>query len=153
MNSNIQDQEAKTAYPFMPIPFLELLGVKREAAANGVARMSLELQPQLRNLYDGFHGGVIMTLLDVVMASAAVSRNNFQKTVVTVDISVSFLAPASGQLVATAEATGGGRSICFCEGRVIDANGTLIAKALGTFKYLGLSRKRPANDECIAHDT
>lgn len=143
MNSPIQGQEPRTAYPFMPIPFLELLGIKRETVANGSARLSLELQPQLRNLYDGFHGGVVMTLLDVAMASAAVSRKDFRNTVVTVDISVSFLAPASGQLVATAEAVGGGRSMCFCEGRVIDANGTLIAKALGTFKYLNLPKTTP----------
>lgn len=130
--------EKRTAYPFLPVPFLELLGIQRELVANGKARLSLELQPQLRNLYDGFHGGVIMTLFDVAMASAAVSRNDFKNTVVTIDISVSFLAPASGRVVVEAEATGGGRSICFCESRVVDASGRLIAKALGTFKYLAL---------------
>jgi acyl-coenzyme A thioesterase PaaI-like protein len=72
MSSTPLDQAPRTAYPFMPIPFLELLGVRRESAAGGKARLTLQLQPQLRNLYDGFHGGVIMTLLDVAMASAAV---------------------------------------------------------------------------------
>lgn len=143
MNSTIQTQETGPAYPFTPSPFLELIGAKRETVANGKTRLSLILQPQLRNRYDGFHGGVIMTLLDVAMAEAAISRSNFQNTVVTVDISVSFLAPASGQLFAEGEATGGGQSICFCDGRVIDANGTLIAKALGTFKYLKLSGNSP----------
>ena len=130
--------EAPTEQRFPLSPFLELLGAKNERVAKGKARLSLELQPQLRNRYDGFHGGVIMTLLDVAMAGAAVSRSDFQNTVVTVDISVSFLAPASGQLFAEGEATGGGRSLCFCDGRVIDASGTLIAKAQGTFKYLKL---------------
>ena len=138
MLSNNQDAP-RTAYPFLPIPFLELLGVERESVAGGKARISLELQPQFRNLYDGFHGGVIMTLLDVAMASAAVSRNDFRHTVVTIDISVSFLSPANGRVIAEAEATGGGRSICFCEGRVIDASGALVAKALGPFKYLKLA--------------
>ena len=128
--------DAGTAYPFMPIPFLELLGIKRESVADGKARLSLELQPQLRNLYDGFHGGVLMTLLDVAMASAAVSRNDFRNPVVTVDLSVNFMAPASGVVVAEAEASGGGKSLCFCEGRVLDAEGTLVARAQGTFKYL-----------------
>ena len=80
-----------------------------------------------------------MTLLDVAMAGAAVSRTDFQNTVVTVDVSVNFLAPASGQLFAEGEATGGGQFICFCEGRVLDAKGTLVAKSIGTFKYLKLS--------------
>lgn len=139
MSSTAQDQEPRTAYPFLPIPFLELLGVQRESVANGKARLTLELQPQLRNLYDGFHGGVLMTLLDVAMASAAVSRADFKNTVVTVDISVSFLAPASGTVVAEAEATGGGKSMCFCEGRVLDSSGKMVARALGTFKYLKIA--------------
>jgi uncharacterized protein (TIGR00369 family) len=139
MSSPPADQDARTAYPFVPIPFLDLLGAKRESVADGKARLSLELQPQLRNLYDGFHGGVIMTLLDVAMASAAVSRSDFKNTVVTVDISVSFLAPASGKVIAEAEATGGGKSMCFCEGRVLDPSGKLLARALGTFKYLKLT--------------
>ncbi len=139
MSSTPEDQEPRTAYPFVPIPFLDLLGAKRESVADGKARLTLELQPQLRNLYDGFHGGVIMTLLDVAMASAAVSRSDFKNTVVTVDISVSFLAPASGTVIAEAEATGGGKSMCFCEGRVTDPNGKLLARALGTFKYLKVS--------------
>lgn len=146
MNSTPQAQEALTEHRFPLSPFLELLGAKSERAAKGTARLSLELQPQLRNRYDGFHGGVIMTLLDVAMACAAVSRSDFKNTVVTVDISVSFLAPANGQLFAEGEATGGGRSLCFCEGRVIDARGTLIAKAQGTFKYLKLSPNSSEQD-------
>jgi uncharacterized protein (TIGR00369 family) len=137
MNSTPQAQEALTEHRFPLSPFLELLGAKSERAAKGTARLSLELQPQLRNRYDGFHGGVIMT---------AVSRSDFKNTVVTVDISVSFLAPANGQLFAEGEATGGGRSLCFCEGRVIDARGTLIAKAQGTFKYLKLSPNSSEQD-------
>ena len=63
MLSNNQDAP-RTAYPFLPIPFLEQLGVQRESVAGGKARISLELQPQFRNLYDGFHGGVMASLAD-----------------------------------------------------------------------------------------
>ena len=147
MSSTDQDQEPRTAYPFLPIPFLELLGVERESVANGKARLTLELQPQLRNLYDGFHGGVIMTLLDVAMASAAVSHSDFRNTVVTIDMSVSFVSPASGTVVAEAEALGGGKSICFCEGRVTDASGNLVARANGTFKYLKIPKHMVAGGE------
>jgi acyl-coenzyme A thioesterase PaaI-like protein len=80
------------------------------------------------------------------MASAAVSRSDFKNTVVTVDISVSFLAPASGTVTCEAEATGGGKSMCFCEGRVLDASGKLLARALGTFKYLRLTEETTRKD-------
>ena len=120
----------------MPIPFFVLLGARRESVADGKARLSLELQPQLRNIRDGFHGGVLMTLLDVAMAAAAVSRNGSRHNVTTVNLSVNFMAPAHGVVVVEAEAVGGGKSLCFCEGRVLDAKGTLVARAHGTFKYL-----------------
>ena len=36
---------------------------------------------------------------------------------------------------ATGRATGGGKSVCFCEAEITDANGTVTAKAMGTFRY------------------
>ena len=128
--------DAGTEYPFVPIPFFDSLGAKRESVADGKARLSLELQPQLRNIRDAFHGGVLMTLLDVAMAAAAVSRNASRHNVTTVNLSVNFMAPAHGVVVVDAAAVGGGKSLCFCEGRVLDAHGTLVARAHGTFKYL-----------------
>jgi acyl-coenzyme A thioesterase PaaI-like protein len=36
-------------------------------------------------------------------------------------------------------ATGGGSSVCFCEGDIRDEAGKLVAKAIGSFKY----RRKP----------
>ena len=36
----------------------------------------------------------------------------------------------------TGRATGGGKSVCFCEAQITDAEGTVTAKAMGTFKYV-----------------
>ena len=36
---------------------------------------------------------------------------------------------------ATGRATGGGKSVCFCEARVEDASGRVAAQAMGTFRY------------------
>jgi uncharacterized protein (TIGR00369 family) len=77
----------------------------------------------------------VMALLDNAMAEAALSRAGFTREVVTVDIHVAFVRPASGPLTATGHATGGGRSVCFCEADVSDADGHLVARAMGTFRY------------------
>jgi len=58
------------------------------------------------------------------------------------DLHVSFLAPPAGPLAVQAQATGGGRSICFCEARLADAEGGLVAQAMGTF---GTSMSESAN--------
>ena len=117
------------------IPFLAWLGARRESAADGVAVVVVDLVPELLNNHGGGHGGVVMTLLDNAMANAALSRIDFAREVVTIDIHVAFMSPATGRLTATGRATGGGRSVCFCEADVADADGRVVARAMGTFRY------------------
>jgi acyl-coenzyme A thioesterase PaaI-like protein len=47
-----------------------------------------------------------------------------------------FLAAATGSLLTEGRAQRAGRSLIFAEGEVRDADGTLLAKASGTFKLL-----------------
>jgi uncharacterized protein (TIGR00369 family) len=117
------------------IPFLAWLGARRESAAAGVAVVVVDLVPELLNNHGGGHGGVVMTLLDNAMANAALSRIDFAREVVTIDIHVAFMSPATGRLTATGRATGGGRSVCFCEADVADTDGRVVARAMGTFRY------------------
>lgn len=121
--------------PQRHVPFTAHLAIRRDSAAAGEAVVSLDLQPHMLNNHDGGHGGVVMTLLDSAMANAALSRVDFEREVVTVDMHVAFLRPALGRLVATGRATGGGRSMCFCEASVVDASGEVAAHAMGTFRY------------------
>lgn len=125
---------AEETYLGLTIPFLDLLGVKAETVGGGTARISVAPRPELLNSFDVFHGGVIMTLLDVAMAVAARSSRNHTGGVMTVDMSVSFLRSASGHLVAEGKVLRGGQSLYFCEGEVLDESGELVAKAIGTFK-------------------
>ena len=121
--------------PQRHVPFTAHLAIRRDSAAAGEAVVSLDLQPHMLNNHDGGQGGVVMTLLDSAMANAALSRVDFEREVVTVDMHVAFLRPALGRLVATGRATGGGRSMCFCEASVVDASGEVAAQAMGTFRY------------------
>ncbi|MCG2655834.1 MAG: PaaI family thioesterase [Hydrogenophaga sp.] len=125
-----------TSTLFAKVPFNGLLGMRREFCEAGQARMVLETRDELTNNFAATHGGVIMTMLDVAMSSAALSKSDFQRAVVTIDMSTSFIKPGRGRLVAHGTAVGGGRSVCFCEARVEDEAGDLVAKAMGTFKYV-----------------
>ena len=117
------------------IPFLAALGARLDSEADGVAVVVLELRPELLNNHGGGHGGVVMSLLDSAMANAALSRIDYGREVVTIDMHIAFMHPASGRLVATGRATGGGRSVCFCEAQITDEQGRVTAKAMGTFRY------------------
>lgn len=117
------------------VPFSEHLGLRVERADGGEAVVSVELRPELLNNHASGHGGVLMTLLDSAMAHAALSRIAYAREVVTVDMHIAFMRPTSGRLQAQGRATGGGRSVCFCEATVTDAGGEVAARAMGTFRY------------------
>lgn len=120
---------------FDRVPFLKLLGAGREVSEGGFARLALQVQPELTNLFEAAHGGVLTSLLDTAMASAAVSSVNFESSAVTLNLSVSFMQPGRGRLLIEGQRTGGGRSVCFCEGKVMDEQGQVLARAIGSFKF------------------
>lgn len=136
MDTEISLPEVDTSTLFARVPFNRLLGLQREFCEAGQARMVLETRDELTNNFAATHGGVIMTMLDVAMSSAALSKSGFQQAVVTIDMSTSFIKPGRGRLVAHGTVVGGGRSVCFCEARIEDEAGDLVAKAMGTFKYV-----------------
>lgn len=120
-------------------PFLKVFGMELVESANGHAYFVQKENSDLMNVYGVAHGGVIMTLFDVALASAALSKNNFTTGIVTLDMSINFIGPGAGRLHVHGHATGGGSSVCFCEGEILDDAGKLVAKAIGSFKY----RRKP----------
>jgi len=42
--------------------------------------------------------------------------------------------PAVGPLLATAQVVGGGKTMCFCEAQLRNAQGDLVAQAMGTYR-------------------
>jgi uncharacterized protein (TIGR00369 family) len=122
------------------IPFVESLGFELLAFDGGHAEMAVDVREQITNSWGVVHGGVTMTLLDVVMAHAARSPNQPNNPpdmgVVTIEMKTSFMRPGLGRLVAHGTLLQRTASMAFCEGSVRDDKGTLVAHATGTFKYL-----------------
>lgn len=122
------------------IPFVKMLGFELLKFENGEAEIAIDLRDELCNSWKVAHGGLTMTLLDVAMAHAARSpRPGYDAAgqgVVTIEMKTSFMRPGLGRLVAKARLLQGSASLAFCEGTVSDEQGTLLAHATGTFKYL-----------------
>ncbi len=122
------------------IPFVEMLGMELVAIEPDSAEIHLQLRPELTNSWGVAHGGVTMSLLDVVMAHAARSPlkagGEMQAGVVTIEMKSSFLRPGEGRLVSTGRRLHRSASLAFCEGLVHDAAGVLVGHASGTFKYM-----------------
>ncbi|MEY4752198.1 MAG: hypothetical protein RIQ60_4412 [Pseudomonadota bacterium] len=123
---------------FDRVPFIRLLGLRRVFSEGGRAQLQLPARDDLGNVIGAVHGGAVFTLLDVVMASAAVSLCGFRQTAVTLDISTHYLAPGLGLLTADGEVLREGDGLAWCRGRVTDAAGQIVASAQGCFRYLPL---------------
>lgn len=120
------------------VAFTRSLGVQRAYSRDGRARLTIEGRPDLENVIQAIHGGVVLTLLDVVMASAAVSLIDFTKTAVTLNLNTSFLRPGRGRLVADGEVLESLDGVILCQGEVRDASDEVVARGIGTFRYLAL---------------
>lgn len=118
------------------VPFVEHLGVRITYRDSGVVRLRLDPRPELENSWGSMHGGVLMTLLDVALASAGRSLDEECNGALTVEMKVNFIAAATGIVLAEGRAQWAGRSLLFSEGELRNEDGALLAKATGTFKLL-----------------
>ncbi|MFM8574850.1 MAG: PaaI family thioesterase [Limnohabitans sp.] len=121
------------------IPFVHHLGLTLEKFEGGQSELHYTPRAEHLNSFDVTHGGAVMTLLDVVMATAARSVSP-EMGVVTIEMKTSFMRPAKvapGQrLTAKGELQHRTRSMAFTQGQVYDAEGQLCAVSTGTFKYV-----------------
>lgn len=119
------------------IPFVEQLGIRLVELSRERAIVSLKRRPELLNSWGAAHGGVIMTMLDLVMSMAVRGHyNDVSAGVLTVDMSIGFLNASKDDVFAEGRVLHAGRSTAFCEAEARDAEGRILAKAIGTFKLL-----------------
>lgn len=117
------------------IPFVTHLGLVTESLGQGTARLSMPLPEHFTNSLGTAHGGVIMSLLDVALCTAARTLHPDSMGVITIDMSTSFIGGGSGdRLIAEARVLRDARSMTFVEAEAKNADGSLVAKAIGTVK-------------------
>ncbi|MBS0389803.1 MAG: PaaI family thioesterase [Proteobacteria bacterium] len=117
------------------IPFVKELGFALHRMHGGESELRYVARPEHTNSYGVMHGGAVMTLLDVAMATAARSDTP-DMGVVTIEMKSSFMRPARGPMVARGRLIQRTRSIAFAEAWVHDAEGRLCSQSTGTFKYV-----------------
>ena len=117
------------------IPFVSHLKILTETLGHGEARLSLPIETHLTNSFGTVHGGVILSLLDVALCTAARTLHPDSLGVITIDLSTSFIGAGSGKrLFADARVMKDTRSVSFVEAEAKNADGSLIAKAIATVR-------------------
>ena len=117
--------------------YLTWLGVRVESMADGRAVVRLPDEDRFANpgRTGSVHGGIVATLVD--LASAVALRSTFEDpaggSLTTTDLNVSYLRPATGALIATADVVRAGGSTGVAEVTVerADADGDDAVAAVG----------------------
>jgi uncharacterized protein (TIGR00369 family) len=117
------------------IPFVDHLGFDLVLMEGGRSELRYLPKHEHMNSFLVAHGGAIMTLLDVAMATAARSVE-METGVVTIEMKTSFMRPCTGPLTGRGHLMHRTRSMAFTEGTVYDEAGNACAHSTGTFKYV-----------------
>lgn len=116
------------------IPFAERLGIRLVHRDVGDVILELDLNDDHMNSWQMAHGGVIMSMLDIAMATSAKTLDDASSDAATVELKTNFLKAATGRITARALAQRTGRSLVFVEGELRNEPQELLARATGTFK-------------------
>ncbi len=116
--------------------FSHLLGVRLESIRHGEVSASLDLKPELLQQNGIAHGGVLMSLCDIVAGFAAFTVAGKGEAVVTASIQVNCMRPARGKLLAIGRVDKAGRNIFFCSSEIYsvaaDGSRTLVSNSSST---------------------
>ncbi len=121
----------------MHSPLNEKFGIQTEDLADGTVALSLATDASYLNEIGAVHGGVTMLLLDGAMGRAAGRTLEPGQGCATIQFTAQFLAPAQGKLRAIGRVVKRGRSVAFLEGECRREDGTLIARAVGSWAIRG----------------
>jgi uncharacterized protein (TIGR00369 family) len=118
-------------------PFVLHLGMELQSFEPDRARLGMPYREELATIGDVVHGGVLSALVDTAAMAASWSAHDASGPLrgTTVGLSIDFLAAARGQgVTADARVIRRGKSLCFCDVDVTDADGGLVAKGIVTYK-------------------
>ncbi len=115
------------------------LGLVRriEMSDEGRAKLEYLARPEMCHSGGVVQGGFITGWLDAAMAHAVIAMTGFEMTPMSLELKVSFFAPARpGPVFAEGWVEQKGKSTCFTEGRLTDASGRVLAKCNSTIRLI-----------------
>jgi uncharacterized protein (TIGR00369 family) len=114
--------------------FWELLGFAIERADEREAVLRMDVPDALLSPFGTVHGGVIATLFDTGLAVAIARRLEPEDRIATHNLNVTYVAFTRDRVLrCCARVASVRRTVAVAEGEVTAADGSLVAKALGTY--------------------
>ncbi len=116
-------------------PLYETMGLVRIVTLDPAGKATLEYEAKPGMCHSGgvVQGGFITGWIDAAMAHAAIAKNGDGIVPMSLELKVSFFAPARpGLVIAEAWVERHGKRTCFYEGHLKAPDGTVLAKATST---------------------
>jgi uncharacterized protein (TIGR00369 family) len=129
------------------LPFHRHLGVSHVEATGGRAVVRLDAGGEISNRKGDVHGGAVAALFDIVMSRAVRSANVDAWGLATVSMTINYLEPARGSLVARARLVRNGRTLAVTEATIEREDGRFVAQASAVFRIIAQSRAHDATSE------
>ncbi len=117
------------------VPMGETLGFHVTEAEKGRVVLAGKPDKHSYNLIGTVHGGWGASILDSAMALATLSTLDDKTAFTTLDIRINYLRPITtdhGELRAEGHVIQGGRKMAYCEAKLTDSAGKLLAHGTGT---------------------
>jgi len=116
-----------------PPPVAKLVGFRILEVEPGRAVFELEAGPQHANPMGTLHGGILCDLADAAMGIAYASTLSESESFTTLELKINFFKPVwNARLTATARVVKRGKTVGMAECDVVDASGSLVARASST---------------------
>lgn len=110
--------------------------VRVVSCEDGRAVIEYEVGPQMCHSGGVAQGGFVCGWIDAAMAHASLSLAR-EMTPMSLEMKVSFFAPARpGRVIAEGWIERRGKATCFAEGRLLDLDGKVLAKASSTIRLI-----------------
>ena len=124
------------------------LGLVRRIEMSPEGRAVIEYEAGLHMCHSGgvVQGGFVTGWIDAAMAHAAIAMSGPGIVPMSLELKVSFFAPARpGKVIAEAWVEKRGRTTCFFEGRLLDPAGKVLAKASSTLQMVDRTKVEAAS--------
>ncbi len=106
-------------------------------AERGFAALRFTVKPEFCHSGGVAQGGFVTGWIDSAMAHAVLARRGAQFWIATLEIKISFFQPAGpGTVRAEGWIERAGKQTVFCEGRLLDAEGEVLAKGTSTIRLV-----------------
>ena len=137
-------------------PLYEEMGLRRIVSLEKEGRSCLEYDARLSQCHSGgvVQGGFISGWIDAAMAHAAIARHGTDIVPMTLEMKISFFAPARpGLVIAEGWVERRGKRTEFYEGNLKDESGKVLAKATSTIMLASKSRVEAASKTAQESDS